>query len=117
MRTAIVIICSLAAGAVLASAVNAAQPWRVFAAGEKTNAYYSYASASADVTAPKALAVRNTGNVTAELEWFFSCQGNTVTAKPGQVVTVQVSAAKSCTVQGAITGEGGGKVRVELLRR
>lgn len=117
MRTLAIIACSLTVGAIAASAGNAAAGWHIFATGEKTSAYYSFATASADVNAPKALAIRNTGNVVAELEWSLSCQGKAVNAIPGQVVTLQVSAAKSCSVQGSVTGEGGGKVRVELLRR
>lgn len=117
MRTLALVACSLIAGATIATAANGAAGWRVFAAGTDSSKYYSVANASADVTAPKALALRNIGKGITTLSWYLSCQSRDVTTIPGEVITIRVAAAKSCTVSGTVTSEGGGKVRIELLRR
>lgn len=106
----------LAAGLVLGSSATAAVGWRVFATATDNGEYGTYASASAKVVKPKALAVRAIGPTTS-VTWFLSCDGESKgAALSGKAIIANVGTAKSCSLSGSAIGPGG-TLRVQLLRK
>ena len=108
---------ALLAGLVLGATATAATGWRVFATATDKGEYVTFASASASVQNPNALAVRAKGTSGPfEVSWFASCEGVTRPA-PGVAVPIGVSQSAKCSVNATATGSKGGTVRIELLRR
>jgi hypothetical protein len=87
--------------------------WSVFATGTDSGDYATFVSASADVRAPKALAVRVSQD--AAVNWYFNCEGKRQLT-PGQVLAVNVLGSVKCSLSANAVGKQGA-LRLELLRR
>lgn len=111
------VLAALTAGLVLGSTASAAVTWRVFASATDKANYATFASASASVQNPNALAVRVKGSSGPfEVNWFATCEG-VVRPKAGVAVVIGVSQSAKCSLNASATGGKGGTIRVELLRR
>ena len=111
------LIGSLVLGLAIGSTATAATGWRVFATATDKGEYVTFASASASVQNPNALAVRAKGTSGPfEVSWFASCEG-VVRPAPGVAVPIGVPQSAKCSVNATASGSKGGTVRVELLRR
>lgn len=113
MRRTLAVITLAVAAFAAGSAATAATGWKVFATASDNSDFLAYATADSKVVAPKALALRVSGQVD-EVSWYLSCDGKTKTRRSG-VSVVAVGTADTCTLSGTASGEG--LVRVQLLRR
>lgn len=108
---------ALLVGLLVGATATAATGWRVFATATDKGEYVTFASASASVQNPNALAVRAKGTAGPfEISWFITCEG---VLRPAVGVAAQVGVPQSskCSVNASASGTKGGTVRVELLRR
>ena len=100
---------------VVGAAAEATVGWKVFATGTQPSENGAYVSVSADVLAPKTLAVR--ASKAGRVSWNIICTRDNVTAAADEVVPVDVAHSTKCTLFGNAVTEDGGTLRLQLLRR
>ncbi len=111
-------VIAAAASAAATAATAEAPPWKVFARGTDTSDYYASASANADAPRSQALAVRavSSNGLSVKVSFSLLCFGE-ASVPSGKVLVASVAVSKKCSLAGYGSQDGGGTVRVELLRR
>jgi len=115
MKKLIGLAAAMIAALVVGAAAEATVGWKVFATGTQPSEYGAYVSVSADVVAPRALAVR--ASKAGKVSWNIICSRDNVKAAANQVVQVDVAHSAKCTLFGNAVTEDAGTLRLQLLRR
>lgn len=95
--------------------VQAATGWTPFATASDNSDYSAYASADADITHVKALAIR--ASAAAKLSWFVSCSSIDKTMPANTPYEVSIANSKKCSLYGSANTSKGGTVKLQLLKR
>ncbi len=115
MKKLVLILTVLLAVTWASVALGVVGPWKVVATGSSD----SYASASADIKKPAAIAVRAYGK-DLEVSGYYSCEIPDTQVVEGQVLVFNLTTAKSCSARVSATHNSydtEGTVRVQILKK